>query len=166
MRRPAVMLVMCVLALLTACGGGHATPRPEVTWAAHTPDVTREGVTLSCDGSEVRLPAISGLEEAGSFARLDSLRRPLEVEGRIWKENDERVYVGVVCGVRRAEEFATLVARSRLTVYEGKPALRWVTRTGVRNFMWLERPGTAVYIGATPGLATEVRPIANDITSG
>lgn len=87
------------------------------------------------------------------------------MRGRIWREDDERVYVGVVCGVQTAERFSTLVARSTLTLYQGKPALRWITRTGMRNFMWLERPGTAVYIGATPGLATEIRLIAADITA-
>jgi hypothetical protein len=72
----------------------------------------------------------------------------------------------VVCGVRTAEQFATLVARSTLTAYKGRPALRWTTKRGLRNFMWLERPGTAVYIGATPGLAPQIKHIAAGVSAG
>nr|SBO92007.1 hypothetical protein BN4615_P1521 [Nonomuraea gerenzanensis] len=157
---------------LTACGAGGGgegqeprttPPRPEPVTTSGSSGST---IALSCDGTDVRVPAApSGLTPAGTFARLDSLARPHKVEGRIWSDNDERMYVGVVCGVRTAEQFATLVARSTLTAYGGKPALRWTTRTGVRNFMWLERPGTAVYIGATPGLADDIRPIAADISA-
>ena len=164
MRRLAAVLLVCTL---TACGGGGealpstATPPPK-------PVVTRKSTApLSCGGTKVQVPAtLPGLDREGSFARLDSLRRPLKVRGRIWGDNDERLYIGVVCGVRTADQFVTLVARSTLTVYEGKPALHWTTRTGVRNFMWLERPGTAVYVAATPGLTTEIRQIADGITLG
>ncbi|GAA4974335.1 hypothetical protein GCM10023334_100130 [Nonomuraea thailandensis] len=156
---------------LAACGGGGGgrdgarepssippQPKPAITGSGDT-------IELSCGDTGVRVPASpAGLTPAGTFGRLDSLTRPLKVEGRIWSDNDERMYVGVVCGVRAAEQFATLVARSTLTAYQGKPALRWTTRTGVRSFMWLERPGTAVYVGATPGLADDIRPIAADIT--
>ncbi|TYB52737.1 hypothetical protein FXF51_50620 [Nonomuraea sp. PA05] len=178
MRRLAAVLLMFTL---TACGaigggdgdsdgrdGGAEARDPRTTPSQQEPDVTGSGtLSLSCDGdTDVRVPASpAGLTPAGTFARLDSLTRPHKVEGRIWSDNDERMYVGVVCGVRTAEQFATLVARSALTAYKGKPALRWTTRTGVRNFMWLERPGTAVYIGATPGLADDIRPIAADITT-
>ncbi|MFG2075592.1 hypothetical protein [Nonomuraea maritima] len=140
-------------------------PRPRVSRSPLASSRASGDLTLSCGGGRgVEVPELSGLAPVGSFASLPSLDLPLKVKGRIWKDNDERLYVGVVCGVRQPEQFATLVASSTLTAYEGKPALRWVTRTGVRNFMWLDRPGTAVYIGATPGLAAEMEPLANDIT--
>ncbi|MEQ4714929.1 hypothetical protein [Nonomuraea sp. B19D2] len=163
MRRLAAALLIFALA---ACGGddmpgsepeSHAMPPP-----THVP---QEGRSLACGPTDVRLPAMpEGLTRTGSFARLGSLTRRLEVNGLIWRENDEELYVGVVCGVRTAEQFATLVARSTLTVYKGRPALRWTTRTGLRNFMWLERPGTAVYIAATPGLAAHIKRIAAGVT--
>ncbi|MEV0622499.1 hypothetical protein AB0I81_54925 [Nonomuraea sp. NPDC050404] len=169
----AAVLLVCTL---TACGGGGGSggggggaPGPRTSTTPHPePAVTRSiTITLSCDDTEVWVPASpAGLTPAGSFARLDSLQRPMEVSGRVWSDNDERLYVGVVCGARTPEQFATLVAKSTLTVYQGKPAVRWTTRTGVRSFMWLERPGTAVYIGATPGLSDEIKPIATDITAG
>ncbi|MFB4272135.1 hypothetical protein [Nonomuraea sp. GTA35] len=170
MRRLAAVLLMLTLAACGAGGsgrgGGDEVQEPWSTPPQPKPAITGSGtVALSCDDTGVRVPASpAGLTPAGTFARLDSLARPLKVEGRIWSDNDERMYVGVVCGVRTAEQFATLVARSTLTAYQGKPALRWTTRTGVRSFMWLERPGTAVYIGATPGLADDIKPIAADIT--
>lgn len=167
MRRPAAVLVMLAL---VSCGVGGAPPvaSPTTTSPAPKPALTgRYGTVLSCDGPGIRLPeSPAGLSPAGTFSRLDSLRRPLKVRGRIWSDNDERLYVGVVCGPRTAEQFVTLVAKATLTLYGGKPALRWTTRTGVRCFMWLERPGTAVYIGATPGLSGEIKPVAADITAG
>lgn len=172
MRRLAAVLLMFTV---TACGGGGGSglgggselPDSLGTSPPPKPAITGTGtITLSCGDDGVQVPAWPiNLTPAGSFARLDSLVRPLKVTGRIWSENDERMYVGVVCGARTAEEFVTLVARSSLSVYRGKPALRWTTRTGVRCFMWLERPGTAVYIGATPGVVDQVRPIAAAITS-
>ncbi|NJP97878.1 hypothetical protein HCN51_52110 [Nonomuraea sp. FMUSA5-5] len=176
MRRLAAVLLMLTL---TGCGGaggdggevqGSSTtppsPSPSSSPSHEPAGAGSDSISLSCDGTDVRVPASpAGLTPAGAFGRLDSLTRPLKVEGRIWSDNDERMYVGVVCGVRTAEQFATLVARSTLTAYKGKPALRWTTRTGVRSFMWLERPGTAVYVGATPGLADDIRPIAADITT-
>ncbi|WP_043624743.1 hypothetical protein [Nonomuraea candida] len=181
MRRLAAVLLLCTL---TACGsgggggdggagGGGAAgsgEEPDIlaTLPPPKPAVTRSGTPpLSCGGTEVRVPAApAGLTREGGFSRLDSLRRPLKVKGRIWSDDDERLYVGVVCGVRTAERFATLVGKATLTAYHGKPALRWTTRTGVRSFMWLEEPGTAVYIGATPGLTSEIKPLATDITAG
>ncbi|GAA3244424.1 hypothetical protein [Nonomuraea helvata] len=159
MRRLAAVLLVFALA---GCGSGD-TPVSEPESHAMPPPtpVPHEGRTLACGPTDVRLPAMrEGLTRRGSFARLESLTRRFEVSGLIWRENDEELYVGVVCGVRTAEQFATLVARSTLTAYKGRPALRWNTRTGLRNFMWLERPGTAVYIGATPGLVGEIRRIA------
>ncbi|GAA3645581.1 hypothetical protein GCM10022224_005370 [Nonomuraea antimicrobica] len=170
MRWLAAVLLVSALTMpaLTGCGAvADEPPEPRPTLPPPRPAVTGEDtISLACDETEVRIPGSpSGLAPAGTFARLDSLSSPLEVSGRIWSDQDERMYVGVVCGVRTAEQFATLVAKSSLAAYRGKPALHWTTRTGVRSFMWLERPGTAVYIGATPGLTSEIRPIATDITA-
>ncbi|MEV1167013.1 hypothetical protein [Nonomuraea sp. NPDC049784] len=163
MRRLAAVLLVFTLA---ACGSGD-TPVSEPESQAMPPPtpVPHEGRSLACGSTDVKLPAMSkGLIRAGSFARLGSLTRQLEVKGLIWRKNDEELYVGVVCGVRSVEQFVTLVARSTLTAYKGRPALRWTTRTGLRNFMWLERPGTAVYLAATPGLAAQIKQIAAGVT--
>ncbi|MEO3875346.1 hypothetical protein ABGB18_41745 [Nonomuraea sp. B12E4] len=160
MRRLAAMLLMLAVFGLTACGGGEV-PEHRDTPPPPKPAATRKGSSLACGATRVRFPAMpKGLVRAGSFTRLGSLTRRHEVRGVIWEESLERVYLGVVCGVRTAEQFATLVAGSRLTAYKGGPALRWTTRTGLRNFMWLERPGTAIYIGTTPGLATLIKQFA------
>jgi hypothetical protein len=167
MRRLAAVLL--VLAL-TGCGGGDGVPEPEPTRTVAPPSqepARSKTISLSCGDTEVSLPAMPAkLKRAGAFAQLPSLARRLDVDGLIWRRNDEHLYVGVVCGVRTAEQFATLVARSSLTAYKGRPALRWTTKSGLRNFMWLEQPGTAVYIGATPGLATEIRRIAGGVSAG
>ncbi|MFF4619373.1 hypothetical protein [Nonomuraea jabiensis] len=158
MRRLAAVLLMFAL---SGCGADDV-PAPESIASPPPPEqLPHEGLSLSCGQTRVGLPAMpEGLTRAGSFGRLGSLTRPLEVKGVIWRREDEQMYVGVVCGARSADEFVTLVARSSLTAYKGMPALRWNTRTGVRNFMWLERPGTAVYIAATPGLAAQIRHVA------
>ncbi|MGN9846276.1 hypothetical protein ACTMTI_50000 [Nonomuraea sp. H19] len=161
MRRLAAALLVVVLA---GCGCADDVPESRPTPRPPAP-ATSPALTLSCDATGVRLPAMpAGLTRVGSFARLASLTRRIKVKGLVWRQNDEQLYVGVVCGVRTAEQFVTLVASSTLTTYEGKPALRWTTRRGLRNFMWLERPGTAVYIGATPGLAPHIRQIAAGIS--
>ncbi|MBF8193867.1 hypothetical protein ITP53_50970 [Nonomuraea sp. K274] len=162
MRRTAAAVIL-VLAL-TACESGGA-PDSHQGSVATPPSPAAPDEFLACGSTEMRIPGMPpGLRRAGSFHRLDSLTRELEVKGLTWRESGERVYVGVVCGVRTAEGFATLVARSRLSVYRGRPALRWTTRTGLRNFMWLERPGTAVYVATTPGLASLIKQIAAGIT--
>ncbi|TDE20890.1 hypothetical protein E1295_46915 [Nonomuraea mesophila] len=177
MRRTAAMLLVCgLLPGLAACDDLIARARPTETptdassrpvhSASPTPEPETQhpAIALSCGSVDVYVPASpAGLARAGSFARLHSLKRRVKVKGLTWQDNDERLYVGVVCGVRTAEQFVTLVARSTLSAYWGKPALHWTTRNGLRNFMWLERPGTAVYIAATPGLAAEIRPLAAEI---
>ncbi|MEO3799211.1 hypothetical protein [Nonomuraea sp. B1E8] len=177
MRRTAAVLLMCgLMPGLAACDAlaGQAPPtdtgtetgsRPALSASPHPePDTQRRTVALACGSTEVHIPASpAGLARAGSFNRLESLRRRTKVRGLTWLRDDERLYAGVVCGVRTAEQFVTLVPRSTLSAYWGRPALHWTTRNGLRNFMWLERPGTAVYIGATPGLAAEIRPLASEI---
>ncbi|MEU6730789.1 hypothetical protein ABZ917_44375 [Nonomuraea wenchangensis] len=183
MRRPAAVLLTLALSGCALCGcaggggsGGGEAPVPrtpadslsEEPLSDETPSSEQAGsqaLALSCDAaSEVHLPAVPApLERAGAFSRLPALTRPLPVHGLIWSQNDERLYVGVVCGPRTAEQFVTLVARARLAAWEGRPALHWTTRTGVRNLMWLERPGVAVYVGATPGLTDHIDPIATGI---
>ncbi|MEU6777692.1 hypothetical protein ABZ912_00720 [Nonomuraea angiospora] len=158
MRRLAAVLLMFAL---SGCGADDV-PAPEAIGSPPpSADASHQGVWLTCGQTRVGLPAMpEGMTRAGSFGRLGSLTRPLEAKGVIWRREDEQMYVGVVCGARTAEEFVTLVASSSLTAYKGMPALRWNTRTGVRNFMWLQRPGTAVYIAATPGLAAQIRHVA------
>ncbi|WP_219465586.1 hypothetical protein [Nonomuraea rhizosphaerae] len=163
-RRAAVFLVSVLTFAVAACGAAERptakkTPEPRPTQAAVT-----EEMSLTCGSDSVsvgHLPA--GVEWAGTFGRVKSLREQLEVHGARWRHNDEELLIGVVCGVRSAERFATLVSRSSLRAYHGKPALRWRTRGGLSNFMWMERPGTAVYIGATPGLAKQIEKVAAKI---
>ncbi|QYC38453.1 hypothetical protein Nocox_04125 [Nonomuraea coxensis DSM 45129] len=173
MRRLAAVLLTLALSgcALSGCAGGGGAGGGEVPVpraSDGSPSAEQAGsraLTLSCGAaSEVRLPGLARpLERAGTFSRLPALTRPLAVHGLIWSQNDERLYVGVVCGPRTAEQFVTLVAHARLTAWEGRPALRWTTRTGVRNLMWLERPGVAVYVGATPGLDDEILRVAAGI---
>lgn len=157
-RLAAVSLVFA----LTGCGSAAT---PEANTATPEPSRARSTIiSLTCGSGELgigHLPA--GVERAGSFARVKSLRERLKVKGVRWRKNDEELLVGLVCGVRGAERFASLVSRSSLRAYNGKPALRWRTRGGLSNFMWLERPGTAVYIGATPGLAREIEQVAEAV---
>ncbi|MER6509124.1 hypothetical protein ABT158_20030 [Nonomuraea sp. NPDC001636] len=164
MRRPAAVFITFALAAGTGgCGGD--TPRPPSTTppppSASEP-ATGRPVTLACGSTRLEIPgAPPPLARAGTFGRLGALARRLTVRGVTWRDDeDEQLRVGVVCGVRTAEQFATLVARSTLTAYRGKPALRWTSRDGLRNFMWLESPGTAVYLAATPGMTAQLRQTA------
>ncbi|NUP61068.1 MAG: hypothetical protein HOW71_02715 [Nonomuraea sp.] len=161
MRRPAAVFLAFALA---ACGGGcgGGDPEPRATPPPAAKQVAGKPVTLTCGTTRLKIPAPPrSLTRAGAFARLGSLTKRLTVRGVTWHDADgEQLRAGVVCGVRTAEQFATLVARSTLTAYRGKPALRWTTRGDLRNFMWLERPGTAVYIAATPGLTAQLRQTA------
>ncbi|MGW2155168.1 hypothetical protein [Nonomuraea sp. NPDC001699] len=172
MRRPAAVFVTFALAAGTAgCGGDtprppSATPPPASEQASDP--VAGKPVTLACGSTRLKVPgAPPPLARSGSFGRLDALARRLKVRGVTWRDDEgELLRVGVVCGVRTAEQFATLVARSTLTAYRGKPALRWTTRGGLRNFMWLESPGTAVYLAATPGMTAQLRQTAAAIREG
>ncbi|GAA2309312.1 hypothetical protein GCM10010149_69360 [Nonomuraea roseoviolacea subsp. roseoviolacea] len=135
----------------------RTTPGPVAVRETPYPDLT-------CGDRHVTLAHVpSGLTHGPAFDRIKSLTRELHVRGRSWRGGGEQLLVGVVCGVRSAETFAGLVARAGLGAYEGRPALRWRTRGDMRNFMWLERPGVAVYVAATPGLAHEVQDVADGI---
>ncbi|WP_113703659.1 hypothetical protein [Nonomuraea lactucae] len=158
MRRLAPAIL--VLALV-ACGPDTVSLRPGRLTATPATPATRQGPSLTCGSAPVTVTYLpEGLSRGPRFARIRSLTRPLEVRGLSWRGAGEELRVGVVCGVRSAGRFATLVSRSVLYAHRGRPALRWRTRGGVRNHMWLERPGTAVYVAATPGLAREVRRVA------
>ncbi|NUW45698.1 hypothetical protein [Nonomuraea rhodomycinica] len=136
----------------------RTTPGPVTVHETPYPDLT-------CGDGSVTLTYVpSGLSRGPAFNRVKSLTRKLHVRGRTWRgSGGEQLLVGVVCGVRSVETFAGLVSRAGLGAYEGMPALRWRTRGDMRNFMWLERPGVAVYVAATPGLAHEVRDVADGV---
>jgi hypothetical protein len=154
MRRLALVSLTLSLA---ACGSPARAPdvaRPSAAAAA--------GSVFACGSSQVRLPAMPpGMTRSGALKRIPSLKGDLRIKGESWSRGAEKLHVGVVCGVRTAEEFASLVERAGLGMHQGRPALSWQTRGGVHHFMWLERPGTAVYVAATPGLATEIDRIAD-----
>ncbi|MEV4838562.1 hypothetical protein AB0K05_28940 [Nonomuraea sp. NPDC049486] len=158
MRRLATVLLTLSLA---ACG--PSAPAPQIGRPSPVAAVT--GPTLSCGSAPVGVAAMPvGTTRSGTFRHVRSLTRKLKVRGETWSRGAERLHVGVVCGVRTAEEFATLVGRATLGMHHGKPALSWETRGDLHNFMWLERPGTAVYVAATPGLSTEIDRIADEVT--
>lgn len=157
MRRLATVLLVMSLA---ACGPSPAAPpigRP-------SPVAAVTGPAFSCGSVPVEVTAMPlGTTRTGTFRRLPSLTRKVKVRGETWSRGGERLHVGVVCGVRTAEEFAVLVERATLGMHHGKPALSWQNGE-LHNFMWLERPGTAVYVAATPGLLTEIDRIADEVT--
>lgn len=162
---PAVLMLA-----LAACGSGPAAVDAggptEAPTAGPSPAPAPTGPSLSCGTAPVTITHVpEGLARGPGFGRIKSLTRPLEVHGLSWRGAGEELRVGVVCGVHSAERFATLVTRSSLVAHLGKPALHWRTRGDVRNFMWLERPGTAVYVAVTPGLARELAEIAGGVTS-
>ncbi|MEV0197290.1 hypothetical protein [Nonomuraea sp. NPDC050691] len=136
----------------------RTTPGPATVHETPYPDLT-------CGDGKLAITHVpSGLTPGPTFDRIKSLTRKLHVRGRSWRgTGGEQLLVGVVCGVRSVETFATLVSRAGLGAYEGMPALRWRTRGDMRNFMWLERPGVAVYVAATPGLAQEVKEVADGV---
>ncbi|MBB6350369.1 hypothetical protein ACWGH8_37130 [Nonomuraea muscovyensis] len=169
MRRLAPAILTLALA---ACGAGPPavdaggpTGGPTGAPPGPSPSPAPIGPSMSCGSVPVTITYVpEGLSRGPRFGRIKSLTRPLEVHGLSWRGAGEELRVGVVCGVHSAERFATLVTRSSLVAHHGKPALHWRTRGDVRNFMWLERPGTAVYVAATPGLARELAEIADGVT--
>ena len=163
MRRLASVALMLTLG---ACGS-HTVPVAQPTTPVTTPSpAPRKGVAVSCGSGPVLITELpSGVRRTGSFKRLRSIRGHLRVRGATWRDGHQTLLVGAVCGVRSVGQFATMVSRSSLRSYHGKPALRWTTRGGMTNFMWLDRPGTAVYIGATPALALDVDRIAAGIVT-
>ncbi|MFG1941672.1 hypothetical protein [Nonomuraea sp. NPDC048826] len=157
MRRLATVFLTLSLA---ACGASDPAPRID----RPSPVAAVAGPEFSCGSSSVQVAAMPlGTTKSGTFRRIKSLTRDLKVRGETWSRGGERLHVGVVCGIRTAEEFAALVDRATLGMHRGNPALSWETRGGMHNFMWLERPGTAVYVAATPGLSTEIDRIADAV---
>lgn len=136
MRRLAWLFVV-----LLAAGCGTAvqgtTPTPAPSAAVQILFCGKSTVTLT------RAPA----GQAKRFAKLELLVKPdkVRVRGLSWG----KTRVGVVCGVRSAEQFSTLVRTAQLDDLDGKPALRW-THNALHYLMWLDSPGTAVFIGAAP----------------
>lgn len=157
MRRLAPVLLVLTLA---GCGAPAAEPSLARSSPVAAP-AAEEGPTLTCGAGPLTITYLpEGLTRGRGFAQISSLTEPLKVRGASWRGGGEELRVGVVCGVRSAERFASLVTRSALTAHLGKPALRWRTRGDVRNYLWLERPGTAVYVSVTPGLARELDRVA------
>jgi hypothetical protein len=158
-RLAAVILVLS----LTACG--PTVPKIPIERPSNAP-IVQAGLTLACGTVPVTITAMpEGAARSGTFERVSSLTEQLKVEGQIWRIGGGRLYVGVVCGVRSPERFASLVTTAGLVMHEGKPALHWSTRGGVRHFMWLERPGTAVYIAATRGITGQIAEVAASVRS-
>ena len=156
------LVMRCLAAVILVLGlaaCGLSAPRTTVTRPS---PVARVGPTLACGSVPVQIPTMpAGAVKTGDFRRVKSLTEPLEAKGETWSLGEDRLWVGVVCGVRSAERFATLVVSgARLAMHHGKPALHWGTPGGARHFMWLESPGTAVYIAATAGIAGKVEEVA------
>ncbi|MEU8251478.1 hypothetical protein [Nonomuraea sp. NPDC048916] len=162
MRRLAPVILVLALA---GCGPA-ASPGPGLARFSPVPAAER-GPTLTCGSGSLTITYLpEGLTRGRGFAQIRSLTEQLKVRGASWHGGGEELRVGVVCGVRSPERFASLVTRSALSAHLGKPALRWRTRGDVRNYMWLERPGTAVYVSVTPGLARELDRVASGVVPG
>jgi hypothetical protein len=147
---------------LAGSPGASSTATPDAAPATPAPP---RGPVLDCGAAPLAITYLpEGLREGPGFAKIKALTQPLDVRGLSWRAAGEELRVGVVCGIRSAGRFSTLVSRSYLDTHDGRPALRWRTRGDVRNYMWLERPGTAVYVAATPGLAREVAKVVAGIT--
>ncbi len=152
--------IVLVLAL-TACG----TAAPPGATTAPPSKIAQRSPALSCGRDRVHLGAMPpGLTRAGAFTRIKALPRKLKVRGTTWRQGDQRLQAAVICGVRTAEQFATLVKRSTLGQQAGRPALSWHTKDGSIGYMWLARPGTAIYLSATPALAPHLPRIATATT--
>ncbi|MFI6602679.1 hypothetical protein ACIBHX_41045 [Nonomuraea sp. NPDC050536] len=146
---------------LSACG----TAAPPGRTTAPPAKITQMGPALSCGRDRIHLGAMPpGLTRAGAFTHVQALPKKLKIRGTTWRQGDERLQTAVVCGVRTAEQFATLVRRSTLGQQAGRPALTWHGKGGTVGYMWLARPGTAIYLSATPGLAANLPRIATATT--
>ncbi|GAA0948044.1 hypothetical protein [Nonomuraea longicatena] len=152
--------------LVLALAGCTAKPDPVIIRPPVTP-VPVPAVAFDCGQTEVRFrPPPTDLVAGAGFDRVRSFTRQVEVEGVEFTGAAGEIKIGVVCGVKTAEHFVTLVLRARLTAYDGRPALRWRTEPGQRHFMWLARPGTAVYISAASGLSDLIAPLAQGVSVG
>ncbi|GAA3121165.1 hypothetical protein GCM10010466_10120 [Planomonospora alba] len=123
----------------------------------------------------VIVPRIPERLTAGAgFTDLESLSEPekVTVRGHGWsdersvEEGGSALSVGVVCGVATERELRALVGHARRAApVRGRPAVEWVNELygGGRFVMWLERPGAAIFVGATPDLEAEAGRIAEEI---
>ncbi|MEV0144623.1 MULTISPECIES: hypothetical protein [unclassified Nonomuraea] len=154
-----------IMLAVAGCGSGAPVTHTAHTTPGHATVHETPHPSLTCGDGPLTITYVpSGLDPGPAFERIKSLTRRLDVRGLSWRgSGGEQLLVAVVCGVRSAETFATLVSRSGLGAYQGMPALRWRTRGDMRNFMWLQRPGVAVYVATTPGLADEVGEVAAGI---
>lgn len=141
-----------LIVVLFAAGCGAAVQEA-------APTATPTPATLFCGKDTVTI-AKPPSGPSKRFSKLPLLVKPakVRVRGLAWGQAD----IGVVCGVRSAEHFATLVKTAQLEMHNGRPALRW-THKSRHYLMWLDRPGTAVFVGAP---AAELDPIVKSITVG
>ncbi|WP_327087740.1 hypothetical protein OIE66_36295 [Nonomuraea sp. NBC_01738] len=153
-----------VLLVLALSGCGTAAPETRVTRATDPP-VSVKGPRLTCGDNTLKVAALpEGLSRDGRFARVAAITaKKVKIKGFVYGGAEGELRIGVVCGVKSVGQFATLVPRSRLTMHHGKPALRWRSKNASSNFLWLDSPGTAVYISATPALTSQITVVANAV---
>ncbi|MFI6293421.1 hypothetical protein ACIBEJ_17655 [Nonomuraea sp. NPDC050790] len=155
---------LAAVALVLALGGcGTAVPESRVVPSPSAEPV--RATVLGCGEQRITYTVPAGLKRGDAITRIPGLPGRYEAKGVAFGSADDTLWIGVVCGVNSAQRFVTLVGSARLTTYEGLPALRWNTRGSVRHFMWLERPGLAVYVAATPDLADQIATVAATIAS-
>jgi hypothetical protein len=160
MRR--MRLVLAALAVVTATGCGSPVRGTQAALPTREPFVgtTVPAATLSCGARSPKLRVWHVPEVVTARRPLTGVRPLGKVRGYRWKGLDGAwVNVGVRCGIRTAGQLAGLVGTATLDMHEGKPAIRW--KRGGTYVMWLERPGLAVFVGVSPGLAHETAAIVS-----
>lgn len=124
-----------VVLVVAGCGGA-------VREAPPTPAATAPALFCGKDSVTISSPP-SGTPRRFATLKLLNKKGKVRVRGLAW----DGAQIGVVCGVTSAESFATLVRTAHLDMHNGRPALRWSTKS-LHYLMWLDRPGTAVFVGA------------------
>ncbi|WP_157254667.1 hypothetical protein [Nonomuraea typhae] len=153
-----------VALVLTLGGCGAAVPEARaVPSPSATPAVAPE--LAGCDGRRVTYSVPDGLKQGAALTQVPGLPGRYAVVGQSYGSGDDTLWVGVVCGLRGAQQFATVISRAYLTTHAGRPALRWRTSGNVRHYMWLDRPGLAVYVAATPDLADRMSSVAATVVA-
>ncbi|MFI9559865.1 hypothetical protein [Nonomuraea endophytica] len=156
---------LAAVALVLALGGcGTAVPESRVV-PSPSPEPARATV-LGCGEQRITYTVPAGLKRGDTITSIPGLSSRYEAQSVAFGSGDDTLWIGVVCGVHSAQRFVSLIGDSRLSTHEGRPALRWNTRGSVRHFMWLDRPGLAVYIAATPDLADQIATVASTIGAG